>query len=398
MRSAGERGGNGAASGLSALLGTVAPAAFFASFWQRRWMAGASGFASLLQRFPSLDAVDGIAATLLHIDPERVSICLDGRAVPVTRACARRDWSVAVHSAYVAGNTTLLIGVQDVHRPTLRFCRELEDSLIREGVLLADTVRANLYLSPPNSVGLAAHYDDHDVFVIQTGGQKRWRLYEPVTPAPLDRMQQPINPKVLPQATEIDVDGGQFLYIPRGHVHSAATDRRYSLHITLSVPVATKLDLLMRVLESVDDLRAAVPPVAKDHSALADGLSRALQDLRLDATAVAGAWVSLHAEQMRRIHPIPDGMVGEIARAATVRLDTWVSHRPGAHPCVRRAEDGVSLVFTGDSLSAPISIEPVLSFIAATYHFQPRALPELSDASKVELTIELIRRGLLTTS
>lgn len=37
---------------------------------------------------------------------------------------------------------------------------------------------ANSYLTPANSVGFAPHYDDVEVFMLQTEGSKRWRLYD----------------------------------------------------------------------------------------------------------------------------------------------------------------------------------------------------------------------------
>ena len=36
------------------------------------------------------------------------------------------------------------------------------------------------YLTPPHCQGLAPHHDDVEVFILQTEGCKRWRLYDPV--------------------------------------------------------------------------------------------------------------------------------------------------------------------------------------------------------------------------
>ncbi|CAE8599327.1 unnamed protein product, partial [Polarella glacialis] len=40
-------------------------------------------------------------------------------------------------------------------------------------------VGSNAYLTPPASQGLAPHFDDVEIFVVQTEGQKRWKLYAP---------------------------------------------------------------------------------------------------------------------------------------------------------------------------------------------------------------------------
>lgn len=44
---------------------------------------------------------------------------------------------------------------------------------------------ANAYLTPKGTQGLAPHTDPVEIFVVQTQGRKRWRLYEPVGAFPL---------------------------------------------------------------------------------------------------------------------------------------------------------------------------------------------------------------------
>ncbi|XP_033123127.1 ribosomal oxygenase 2-like isoform X1 [Anneissia japonica] len=39
-------------------------------------------------------------------------------------------------------------------------------------------VGANVYITPGGSQGLAPHYDDVEVFILQLEGEKHWRLYE----------------------------------------------------------------------------------------------------------------------------------------------------------------------------------------------------------------------------
>ena len=42
-------------------------------------------------------------------------------------------------------------------------------------------VGSNVYMTPSGAQGLAPHHDDVDVFVLQTQGRKKWKLYEPFT-------------------------------------------------------------------------------------------------------------------------------------------------------------------------------------------------------------------------
>ncbi|PQQ12936.1 uncharacterized protein Pyn_35341 [Prunus yedoensis var. nudiflora] len=54
------------------------------------------------------------------------------------------------------------------------------------------SVGANMYLTPPNSQGLACHYDDHCVFVCQLVGTKQWRLF-PQSNVQLPRLYDPLD-------------------------------------------------------------------------------------------------------------------------------------------------------------------------------------------------------------
>jgi len=111
---------------------------------------------------------------------------------------------------------------------------------------------ANIYLSPADSQGFDAHYDTHDVFILQVAGSKRWKIYS--------------NPVELPLATQSSVayDGsqveplhdvvleqGDVAYIPRGYVHEAMTNDELSAHITLGVYSTTWTRL---VLDSITKL------------------------------------------------------------------------------------------------------------------------------------------------
>lgn len=42
-------------------------------------------------------------------------------------------------------------------------------------------VGSNAYLTPKGSQGLAPHHDDVELWVVQTAGRKKWRLYEPTS-------------------------------------------------------------------------------------------------------------------------------------------------------------------------------------------------------------------------
>ncbi|KAL4280187.1 hypothetical protein GQ457_03G029460 [Hibiscus cannabinus] len=108
---------------------------------------------------------------------------------------------------------------------------------------------ANVYLTPPNSQGLARHYDDHCVFVCQIFGSKQWKIFSRPN-GQLPRLYDPcniLNNETIDDARDCHhflLNEGDVLYIPRGFPHEASThyDKQdgsvgFSLHLTLGVEV-----------------------------------------------------------------------------------------------------------------------------------------------------------------
>ncbi|XP_047307810.1 uncharacterized protein LOC124911377 [Impatiens glandulifera] len=108
----------------------------------------------------------------------------------------------------------------------------------------------NMYITPPNSQGLARHYDDHCVLVVQLYGVKKWTVYCKSGPD-LPRLYGSFNSLNVMEASNLSGDDtclqyllkeGDVLYIPRGFPHEAHTVvdndmTRSSLHLTLSLEV-----------------------------------------------------------------------------------------------------------------------------------------------------------------
>ena len=133
----------------------------------------------------------------------------------------------------LAGGATLVL--QALHRtwpPLVHFA----GTLARE---LGHPVQVNAYVTPSQNRGFAAHYDTHDVFVLQVAGAKRWSVHAPVVPAPLPSQPWQDNAAaVAARATEppqIDavLEPGDALYLPRGYIHSATALGTTSIHLTV---------------------------------------------------------------------------------------------------------------------------------------------------------------------
>jgi len=79
----------------------------------------------------------------------------------------------------------------------------------------------NSYITPGFATGKVPHTDDHDVFVLQQGGEKLWTLFD-------DDMRETIQ--------EVTLKPGSVLYIPQGVPHCArSVSADPSLHLAVSV-------------------------------------------------------------------------------------------------------------------------------------------------------------------
>lgn len=204
-------------------------------------------------------------------------VAKDGQTLPdddftrgggVGAAVADQLDDTALLRLFAEGHTLVLQGLHRTHAPIL----ELTQALAAD---LGHPVQANAYVTPAQSTGFAAHYDVHDVFVLQTTGQKRWRLHAPVHPHPLrDQPWDQRKDAVAAAAqddphTDVTLSPGDVLYIPRGWLHSATALGGVSIHVTLGVHVWHRGHLAEAL---VDEARRAVSATAAQRTSLRPGV------------------------------------------------------------------------------------------------------------------------------
>jgi ribosomal protein L16 Arg81 hydroxylase len=191
---------------------------------------------------------------------------------------------------FADGSTLVLQALHRVWPPLLEFCQQLAAEL-------GHPVQANAYVTPPQNQGFSAHYDVHDVFVLQIEGEKRWRIHPPVLESPL--RDQPWNDRRAavekqaqePPLIEALLRPGDCLYLPRGYLHAATALGGVSTHLTLGVHVWTRFALAERVMDQ------AVRSLVKDpamRASLPLGVdpadpSEVRQDLELIITTLVDA-------------------------------------------------------------------------------------------------------------
>jgi ribosomal protein L16 Arg81 hydroxylase len=239
--------GRDAAPTFAGLLGAMPRETFFAEHWERRPLhirrPDTGHYDDLLTR-ADLETV--IASGGLRYPA--IQLTRDGRYIPPDLwtqnvQFGRESLSgvpdmdrLAAH--YRAGATISMPFLHLVWKPLADLAAAIEADFDHP-------VHTNAYLTPGGCQGFTPHYDTHEVFVLQIAGQKRWSVHAP--PAPLPHHTQPFSAQPrqpTPRVLEVDLNPGDLLYLPRGFVHSTATSRESSLHITLGITVFTWVELL----------------------------------------------------------------------------------------------------------------------------------------------------------
>lgn len=246
---------------LSRLTAPLPARLFLESVWECEPLVQAEGdpegFADLL----TMADID-FAVTSADMRYPQFRVVRDGSPLPLqqyTRTVrgGRAADPERILRAYADGATIILQGFHRRWPPLTRFCSELEQEL-------SHRVQTNIYLTPPGAQGFAAHYDTHDVFVIQLHGSKQWRLYDAPFPLPArdqTHRKRGVHPGEVRQSFELRPGG--VIYIPRGWFHDALTSESSSLHITLGITGTTWLDLMRDLVKHCAEepaFRRNLPP------------------------------------------------------------------------------------------------------------------------------------------
>jgi ribosomal protein L16 Arg81 hydroxylase len=142
------------------------------------------------------------------------------------------------------GASLVLDAVDEMSPSVGRQCQKL-------GQHFATHFSVNAYAAWGSEEGFGLHWDDHDVFVLQIEGRKRWQLYGPARRFPLDVdvIGNVEPPKVV--EWEALVSAGDVIYIPRGHWHRATAVNEPTLHLTFGFITPTAIDWLQWVVDSL---------------------------------------------------------------------------------------------------------------------------------------------------
>ncbi len=340
-----------AAEPLSFLLGSVSVADFFDRYHEQRALhcghADSGRFAALL----SIARIDEILSGT-DLKPAALSMARD--RPPLKRSdYTYKSGNIdrgAVIRHYQRGATIILNQLQRADARLARFCRSLEN-------VFSCQVQTNVYLTPPANKGFKTHYDDHDVFIIQVSGAKRWRLYEsPVENPYRGEAFRAAAHKPGELEQEFLLQAGDCLYIPRGLMHDAASHGdEPSLHITAGLLVKKWADLMLEAVAEValrnPAFRRSLPPGFARRDCDDERLQRQFRDLAREFAEQAdfGKVLAYFRESFLRQRR-PDLRGALLDAASPVAEDVLYIRRPLAPARLRHDDSKAVIIGPGGSI------------------------------------------------
>lgn len=310
-----------------------------------------------------------------------------------------------VLSSFADGATLVLQGLHRVWPPVVDFGARLSADL-------GHPVQVNAYITPPQSTGFSAHYDVHDVFVLQVAGEKRWSIHAPVVQAPLRDQPWTDHRAAVSAAAESDpvidtvLRPGDVLYLPRGWLHSAQALGDTTAHLTVGVHPVTRyavVEALSALAAQDPALRASLPlglnvtdpdELAPQIDATIDALTRWLREA--DRQVVAEAVTrSVRQQVWGAVRPTPVAPLAQANLASRLDVEIVVVLRPQLRHRLR--DDGTDLVLelADRSITFPASTAAPLAELLSGKPVRVADLPGLDAAEQLVLVSRLLREAVV---
>jgi bifunctional lysine-specific demethylase and histidyl-hydroxylase NO66 len=302
---------------------------------------------------------------------------------------------------FLDGHTVVFQGLHRLWPPLIDFAGALTTDL-------GHPVQVNAYVTPTQSQGFSAHYDVHDVFVLQVAGEKRWRIHPPVHEAPLrDQPWADRRTAVEEQArSEPVIDTvlrpGDALYLPRGYLHAAEALGGVTCHLTVGVHPVTRHDVLEALLDIASDdiaLRTSLPlgtdvgdPAAVEADVVAT--VTALTD-RLRTVTAADVADRLAGSLMSSNRPGPIAPLAQAAAYAELGPDSVLRARPFQRYVVDTAHDGVVLRLGDRTLRLPATTDKAVRALVGGAVLRVVDLPGLDPEDALTLARRLVREAVV---
>ena len=304
-----------------------------------------------------------------------------------------------VLAEFAGGATIVLQGLHRLWPPIADFTRALIDEI-------GHPAQVNAYVTPPSSQGFDAHYDTHDVFVLQIAGEKHWRIHAPVHVDPLRTQPWTDHRAAVARAAthEPVIDAvlrpGDALYLPRGWIHSATALGDTSVHLTVGMSAYTRADVIDALVARAGDtaaLRESLPLGIdlRDGAALAPIVEQTVQalieTLQVTDAARPAALLSSRFDAATRAEPLAPLVT--LDTVAALDATTRVRWRGSQRVRITTVEDRVRLIARTKTLSLPLEAEAAVRRLATGDPISVGDLPGLDVESAIVVVRRLLREG-----
>jgi lysine-specific demethylase/histidyl-hydroxylase NO66 len=281
---------------LDDLLHPITPAQFFADYDDRKPLhipAGDDRRKREVLRWADFNAMLDRTTTW---SSNTLRLVKNHQAVPPEDYCAPMQTMDGHVLRPVAGKVEMMLstGASLVANDVMYLHAPLTAITAALGEAFGARIGANIYCSFQGVQAFGTHYDNHDVFVIHTEGEKEWNLYQGRAANPVDLLPDDAETRRYfeqtrgPVLQKVTMRPGDVLYLPRGWYHDALARDGGSLHVTFSVsPLYGRI--LLKLLDNAamqnTAFRAYLPPASRDGGAALGARLKELGQLLADITA-----------------------------------------------------------------------------------------------------------------
>lgn len=339
-----------------------------------------------------------------HISPHFLGVLKDGEFCPpdqwtqviqrIRNNVAERVLDVKKLLTLFNSGATVIINTGETAIPSLT---SLSHALEYE---LKCPVQANIYITPPQNQGFAPHFDAHNVFILQIYGNKSWNLYDSPIAAPVHSTSvESFRYQEREPRQAIELHSGDLLYIPRGMVHCARSEKTTSIHVTVGPMLkhwSTLFKILAKQADEDEKFRRLLPhglSGEREKDDFAAEFTRQARELlsRIDFPAIH--YANFVAEQRTDIR----GRFTDLLGIEQITIDSQVCRRASLNYSVERNEQWITIRFEGEELILPLFLEAALVKMFEEKPFTAREIEGIpNESGKLALVKRFVQAGFLT--
>jgi ribosomal protein L16 Arg81 hydroxylase len=294
-----------------------------------------------------------------------------------------------------AGGTLVLDQLHHREPKLTQLCRVLAAEL-------GHRFQTNLYLTPASGKGFLPHWDNHDVFILQTVGFKNWKIEKQrrVLPGKGETMGDE-GRELRGDLDSFVLEQGDFIYIPCGFVHAAECGSEPSLHITLGVNGVFWDDFLYAAVKAAilqdERLRHTLPLgfLQASDDVIVKRLRGAFRELA-DEAFLSGV-VAQFKDELVRTYPLDvSDQIVDFFRPRPLSIDDVVGARRAIVYQMHDGADSVRVNYGARAIVFPSFFREALEFALNRPAYVIREIPgELEDEERVAFAERLLEEGLV---